>query len=98
MGRQGRDTLNGGTGDDLLIGGIARDSFEFAAGDGDDTIEDFQVDTDTFVLLGDLTIDSVEDTDTDGGGGADATLVTFDSGDTVTLLGLVGLDEDDLFL
>ncbi|MFK7878075.1 MAG: Hint domain-containing protein [Paracoccaceae bacterium] len=35
------DTLNGGTGDDLLTGGSGNDVFEYAPGDGDDTITDF---------------------------------------------------------
>lgn len=40
-GAGGADTIVGGAGNDLLTGGLGDDVFEFADGDGDDTIADF---------------------------------------------------------
>jgi len=40
-GDNGLDYLRGGLGDDILTGGTSRDTFFFAAGDGKDTITDF---------------------------------------------------------
>ena len=40
-GGAGNDTLEGGADDDLLTGGEGDDTFIYAAGDGDDTITDF---------------------------------------------------------
>lgn len=59
MGRDGDDTLSGlggndklrgGEGDDLLKGGAGRDQFIFSSGDGDDTIQGFQVGMDKIVI------------------------------------------------
>jgi len=108
LGDAGADTLDGGAGDDViegragnddLTGGAGADQFRFFATDGADsadTIADFTVGEDGFRLYS-LTVDSVVDVDTDGAGGADATLVTFSSGATATLLGVTGIDEADLF-
>jgi Ca2+-binding RTX toxin-like protein len=41
-GNGGEDTLNGGAGSDVLEGGPGADRFEFFAGQGDDTILDFE--------------------------------------------------------
>jgi Ca2+-binding RTX toxin-like protein len=41
VGDAGADVLRGGAGDDTLTGGLARDTFVFRAGDGADTITDF---------------------------------------------------------
>lgn len=41
VGGAGADTLRGGLGDDTLTGGLARDTFVFRAGDGADTVTDF---------------------------------------------------------
>lgn len=41
-GNQGRDVIEGGAGDDDLRGGTLADEFIFAAGDGHDTISDFE--------------------------------------------------------
>jgi len=93
----GPTELRGGAGNDTLIGG-GDDLFIFADSAGDDTIDDFVVGTDSLSLLDGLTVASVSDTDADGDTIVDATLVTFGSGDTVTLLGLTGLIEDNLFV
>lgn len=45
MGGDGGDTLTGGADDDVLDGGEGFDTFVYAAGDGDDTIEGFGTDT-----------------------------------------------------
>ncbi|WP_299960841.1 hypothetical protein [uncultured Roseobacter sp.] len=45
-GGAGDDTLDGGTGNDVLTGGSGGDTFVFAAGDGQDVIEDFSVSED----------------------------------------------------
>ena len=79
-------------GDDLLTGGLGADEFRFFASDGagHDTVSDFQTGEDSFRLYS-LTIDSVTDA------GVENTLITFSSGATVTLLGVTGIDEQDLF-
>ncbi len=41
-GGNGNDSITGGAGDDLLTGGLDSDTFIFAAGDGTDTITDFE--------------------------------------------------------
>ena len=47
-GGEGSDRLNGGSGDDQLTGGADKDTFQFTASSGNDTIIDFSVaDTDT---------------------------------------------------
>ncbi len=45
-GGTGDDTLDGGTGNDVLTGGSGGDTFVFAAGDGQDVIEDFSISED----------------------------------------------------
>lgn len=53
-GRSGDDVLDGGAGNDVLVGGVGKDTFlflgDFAAG-GRDRITDFDVATDSLVLL-----------------------------------------------
>ncbi|WP_299919398.1 DUF4214 domain-containing protein [uncultured Roseobacter sp.] len=51
-GGSGRDDLYGGVGDDILTGGLNGDKFGFEAGDGDDTITDYNVLNDTLVIDG----------------------------------------------
>ncbi len=97
----GNDTVAGGAGNDTLTGGGGSDIFVFAAGDGDDTITDFEVGIDTLELLDGLGFDAtapLTETDVDADGVTD-TLVLFDSGDTVGLLGITGItDVDQLIL
>jgi len=45
-GGKGLDTVDGGTGDDMLYGGSSSDTFYFQSGDDDDTILDFENNTD----------------------------------------------------
>jgi Ca2+-binding RTX toxin-like protein len=54
-GGHGSDLLQGGVGFDVLIGGGQSDTFVLAAGEGSDTILDFEVGTDFIGLAGNLT-------------------------------------------
>ncbi len=64
VGEEGDDTIDGGAGGDTIFGGSGADTFVFQAGHGDDTIKDFEDETDTIDLsamqnitgFGDLTI------------------------------------------
>jgi len=49
-GSGGNDTLYGGADNDTLTGGAGADTFVFVSGDGDDTITDFDIGTDTLNL------------------------------------------------
>lgn len=55
LGGLGDDTLTGGQGDDSLSGGDGNDRFEFAPGDGLDTISDFNLGNTGALLDGDAT-------------------------------------------
>jgi predicted extracellular nuclease len=64
LGGTGNDVLNGGNGEDVLVGGLGNDTltggngtdrFVFAAGDGTDTITDFNRNDDLIELTGGLT-------------------------------------------
>lgn len=91
------DWLIGGAGDDLLNGGFGADTFVFAAGSGNDQINDFESLVDRFVLEGGVTISELMEVDQNGDGSLDS-LVTLSSGDTVLLLDVTGISESDLFL
>lgn len=54
-GGSGADIITGGTGDDLLTGGDRDDRFDYVAGDGLDTITDFNVGNSGALLDGDTT-------------------------------------------
>ena len=90
-GGAGDDILTGGAGEDILTGGSGDDTFIFGPGSGDDTITDFDLDNDILSLTDGLMIEEITEEDAN-------TLVTFDSGDTVTLLGVTGITEGDLVL
>lgn len=45
-GGDGADTLIGGSGDDLLFGGNGADTFQFSVNSGNDTISDFDINSD----------------------------------------------------
>jgi Ca2+-binding RTX toxin-like protein len=55
VGDNGSDFLRGGFGNDILTGGNASDTFVLAAGEGKDTITDFQASVDLIGLAGGLT-------------------------------------------
>jgi len=52
VGAGGNDTLTGGTDNDTLTGGAGADIFAFATGDGNDTITDYDPNTDTITVDG----------------------------------------------
>jgi Ca2+-binding RTX toxin-like protein len=96
LGADDNDTLVGGADADQMTGGIGADEFRFNAGDGEDTITDFEVGNDRLVLVG-QTIDSVVELDGDGDGALD-TRVLLSSGDTIDLLFVTGVSASDLLL
>ncbi|MBO1349373.1 MAG: hypothetical protein EBE86_019185 [Hormoscilla sp. GUM202] len=51
FGEEGNDTFNGGVSDDILIGGEGIDTFFFAANNGADRIEDFEIASDAIALV-----------------------------------------------
>lgn len=57
-GGAGDDLLDGGLGDDILTGGSGRDKFVLNAGEGVDTITDFEVGVDQ-IVLGNLSVSDV---------------------------------------
>jgi Ca2+-binding RTX toxin-like protein len=83
LGGKGDDTLDGGLGKDIMTGGPGNDLFHFAAGNGRDTITDF--DADGGVGAQDLIQAKFTDaTSIDQVGGN--TVIHFGAGDTLTLL------------
>ena len=83
----GTDELYGGTGNDYLSGGDGSDDYYFAAGDGQDIVDDNGAfDTDRLIFtdynLADATFASVRDTND--------LLITFAGGDSVTVRDTLG--------
>lgn len=93
-GADNADRLTGGLGDDLLSGGFGADLFLFAAGDGHDTITDFQVGSDT-LDIGGQTIEMQTEFDIDDNGSLDTRLI-LSSGDVIDLLEVEGVDAENL--
>jgi len=100
-GGYGYDTLNGGAGNDELWGNFGFDQFVFAAGGGQDTIQDFQDDIDTISLdsslwsaFGNLTVQEVVTQFGSVSGG----VATFDfgSGNTLEIRGVNGVAITDI--
>ena len=93
-GGAGKDDLTGGAGDDELTGGAQADVFIFGAGDGNDTITDFEDGSD----LIDLTALGLSGMDALGLAqvGTDV-VITLAPGDSVTVenIGLTQLTADD---
>ena len=99
-GGKGSDILDGGAGSDILTGGSGNDTFVFGPGSGSDidTITDFNLGNDILSLTDGLMIAGTSEADVDGDLVTD-TVVTFDSGDMVTLLGVSGIvDPGDLLV
>ncbi|MFD1627601.1 beta strand repeat-containing protein [Azospirillum griseum] len=81
-GAVGNDTLLGGLGNDVLTGGSGADLFAFAAGDGQDTITDFDA------AQGDrigLAVGQSYSVDTNSNGDA---VIVYGTSDIVTLVGI----------
>ena len=55
----GNDTIDGGTGGDNLTGGDGSDTFILRSSDGSDTINDFELSTDTLSLKDGLTFNDL---------------------------------------
>lgn len=93
----GDDELTGGANDDFLRGGVGGDKFIFNAGDGTDTIEDFQVGEDIIVLNGGLTITSLTEADIGGEVGPD-TIVTLSSSEDIYLWNVTDVTDPNSLL
>ena len=91
-GGRGADELYGGTGNDYMSGGDGSDDYYFAAGDGQDIVDDNGAfDTDRIIFtdynLTDATFASVRDTD--------SLLITFAGGDSVLVRNTLGSSGSD---
>ena len=95
-GNDDADRLIGGLGDDYLSGGFGADLFVFAAGDGHDTVSDFQVGIDS-LDIGSQTVEIRAESDIDGDGNLDTRLV-LSSGDVIDLLSVEGVDVGNLLI
>ncbi len=84
------DVLTGTAENDLFVGGEGSDTFNFATGSGTDTVADFEVGTDTLAITDGMMVTGTEQLGND-------TLVNFDTGDSVLLVGVSGVtDVNDL--
>ncbi len=91
-GTSGNDLFNAGAGNDELTGDEGLDLFVFSAGSGEDRIIDFMLGIDALAVTGGITAVSLNELGGD-------TVVGFDSGDFVTLVGVTGVaDLDQLFV
>jgi subtilisin-like proprotein convertase family protein len=89
-GMRGNDTLAGGLGSDRLFGGAGADVFVFAAGDGADTIGDFDTGSDQ-VELWDLGILAFNDLSITNDTANNAT-IELGGGDALTFTGVLASD------
>ena len=96
-GGAGNDTLAGGAGDDILSGGTGNDTFEFALGNGNDTIKDFTDGEDLIDLSGFVDIASVDELTITQDGENTVIDLTSEGGGKITLEGVTAsdLDSDD---
>jgi Ca2+-binding RTX toxin-like protein len=96
IGGNGADSLDGGAGDDRLTGEKGPDLFVFHAGFGEDTITDLgngdriQFDSEVFEDA-----QAVLDASQPVGGN---TVITLDSNNTITLVGVTSLQADDILI
>jgi Ca2+-binding RTX toxin-like protein len=98
-GAGGADIIEGGKGNDMLTGGANYDLFNFAKGDGNDTITDFNADN-LDVLEHDLIGAKFEDVEISATGiGGKDTLIDFGGGSTITLLDVLStaIDSGDFY-
>lgn len=94
-GKNGADRLDGQAGDDLLEGGKGRDTFVFKNQGGNDTVEDFETDTDRLDISGHGELQDLLDQARNTENGV---LFDFDTGGSLLLrdVTLAGLGEDFL--
>lgn len=90
-GTDGPDALVSTTANELFFGGAESDTFSFSPGSGQNTVADYELGVDMLVATDGLNpIGVVEQ--------GDATKVTFDTDDSVLLVGVTGVDDvNDLF-
>ena len=93
LGGQGDDRIYGGAGNDRMAGDEGADIFSTHGNEGDDIITDFTRGTDRIELVGVSASDVSWQATTRQG--ADAMLVTFAGGDTLTLDHLQALSQSD---
>jgi Ca2+-binding RTX toxin-like protein len=90
-GGSGNDTLFGGTGNDFLYGGTGTNTFEFATGWGQDTIEDWTAGTNSIIDLTALAgsgVHAVTDLTQTITGGNDVITSSHTGTNSITLLGV----------
>lgn len=98
MGGSGNDFIEGRAGNDVLSGGNGRDTFHYELGSGDDIITDFRLGTDHLSAGAGVTIDTVQEIDTNSDGILD-TVVNLIGDARITLLGLSDvIDTNDLWV
>jgi Ca2+-binding RTX toxin-like protein len=84
----GSDIISGNEGNDLLTGGSGHDTFQFASGDGHDTITDFDAARDTIELSG-IDKDNITITTQHG-----STIIDMGNGNSITLEGRQYSEQD----
>jgi len=90
VGTPSDDVLEGTSQSDLYTGGGGNDTFNFASGSGTDTISDFEFGSDAIAITDGMSIAGTQAVNND-------TLVEFDTGDSVLLVGVTGVtDVNDL--
>ncbi|MCT4608905.1 MAG: cadherin-like domain-containing protein [Pelagimonas sp.] len=98
LGGYGEDTLIGGSGADTMAGGSEADHFVFAKDSGHDEIADFELLTDRILLDGGQTVLFTLDSDTDGDGLSDSTIVFFGDASSVVLQSVTGVTNIGMLL
>ena len=97
IGGYGDDLLRGGLGNDELTGNEGADAFVLVAGEGTDTITDFEIDLDTIVLYGGITAEEISINSIDNN-----TALNFNEETLAILNGVNAADftaaSDDIFL
>lgn len=94
IGTASDDTLVSTPDADMLVGGSGGDTFNFATGSGNDTIADFEAGIDSLHITDTMGVASVREISSND------TLVSFDTGDSVLLVGVTGVSDpnNDLFV
>ncbi|MEP1535160.1 MAG: cadherin-like domain-containing protein [Paracoccaceae bacterium] len=94
LGGGGDEVITGGTGNDLLTGGGNSDRFLFAAGDGSDTITDFDLSADTIEIDGVALTPGALPTGIMAIADGSDVLLSYGSGDEIRLTGATLSDWD----